>query len=125
MLKKFFIAAFIVLMPLIALADNPGQGPYYGPGSSGYENPISQGWGGGQTFSGTIRYVLIPLINQVIPVLGALALVLFFIGVIRYIRSEGDHSNRDEILWSLIALFVLFSLWGILRILTNTFLPGN
>lgn len=68
---------------------------------------------------------LIKIINQVIPVLGALALVLFMVGVVRYIRSGNEKKNRDEIMWSLVALFVLFSIWGILRILTNTFVTPS
>lgn len=76
------------------------------------------------TFAGIIAEI-IKLINYVIPVLGALAIVYLGIGVIRYIRNEGEHSNRQEILWSLIALFVLFSVWGILRILDNTLLEAT
>ena len=56
------------------------------------------------------------IFNQLIPVLVALALVLFMIGIIRYIRSGNEKKNRTEIMWSLVALFVLFSVWGILRI---------
>jgi len=54
------------------------------------------------------------------PVLVALALVLFMVGVVKYIYSEGEHKNRDLIMWSLIALFVMVSIWGILRILLNS-----
>lgn len=77
----------------------------------------------GTTFAGLIN-IVISYINQVIPVLLVLAIVLLFIGIIRYIYSSGKKSYRDSILWSLVAIFVLVSVWGLLRILTNTFLGG-
>ena len=55
----------------------------------------------------------------------ALALVLFMVGVVRYINSEGDKEKGGFIMWSLITLFVLVSVWGILRILMATFIPGQ
>lgn len=124
-IKKLLIAAALVLVPLGALADTPSASnpsAYYGPGTTGYESPTSQGWGGsGMTFAGAVNYVL-DIFDRLIPVLVALAIVYFFIGIIRYIRNQGEHSNRTEILWSLVALFVLFSVWGILNLLANTFL---
>lgn len=67
---------------------------------------------------------LVDLINTVIPVLVALALVLFFIGVVKYIKSQGEKKNRGVMLWSLVALFVMLSMWGILRLMCST-LTGN
>lgn len=59
---------------------------------------------------------IINLINTVLPVLVALALVLFMYGVIQYIYHEGEHKHRDAMLWSLLVLFVMLSFWGILRL---------
>ena len=60
------------------------------------------------------------LVDITIPVLGGIALLLFLTGVVRYIAKEGDaHGKSDEqkaMGWGLLALFVLFSIWGILRI---------
>jgi high-affinity Fe2+/Pb2+ permease len=78
----------------------------------------------GTTFAGLIN-IVIGYINQIIPVLLVLAIVLLFIGIIRYIHSSGKKSYRNSILWSLVVIFVLVSVWGLLRILTNTFLGGN
>ena len=70
-------------------------------------------------FAGVVSSVL-KIFDAAMPVLVALALVLFMVGVVKYIYSEGEHKNRDLIMWSLIALFVMVSIWGILRILLNS-----
>lgn len=64
---------------------------------------------------------LLGVFNIIIPALCALALVLFMYGMVKYVykRQPGDYKTM---LWSLIALFVLFSIWGILRVLMNTLL---
>lgn len=69
------------------------------------------------------------LVNSLIPVLASLALVLFFVGLIRYIYEAGDAKGhalgKDFIIWGLVALFVLFSLWGIMSVMCTVFLGGS
>ena len=71
---------------------------------------------------------IIGLINQVIPILGSFALILFLWGGLRMVYRSGDaHGHNDDkkaMQWSVIALFVLFSIWGILRLMSEAFLPG-
>ena len=71
----------------------------------------------------------ISIINLLIPVLVTLALILFFVGLIRYLAKSGDEKgkqrDKEVILWGLIALFIIFSVWGILGILKRTFLSGT
>lgn len=70
-------------------------------------------------------YDIIGLINMLIGVLSALALVVFFIGLVRYVKdsadSHGHTEGRERIIWSLVALFILFSIWGILALMSITF----
>jgi succinate dehydrogenase hydrophobic anchor subunit len=70
--------------------------------------------------------LFISLINFVIPVLVALALVLFLWGGVRYIYkasdAHGKGADKEVLLWGVIALFVLVSVWGILRILREALL---
>lgn len=73
----------------------------------------------GTDLAGLVQ-VLLGYVNQIIPVLVTLAIIYFFIGIISYIRDHGGKGSRNKIAWSLIALFVLLSVWGILRILTNS-----
>lgn len=73
--------------------------------------------------------VLVGFINTLIPVLASIALALFLWGTARFIyrsgSSEGHGHDRDMITWGLVALFILFSLWGIIGLLQNTLLPGG
>jgi hypothetical protein len=60
-------------------------------------------------------------INATTPVLAALAVACFFYGLVRYIYYAGDAKGhefgRQAIIWGLVGLFVIFSLWGILQFL--------
>jgi cytochrome bd-type quinol oxidase subunit 2 len=72
---------------------------------------------------------LISLINLLIGVMAPLALVLFFAGLVRYVyKSDDEHERargKETITWSLIALFVLFSIWGILALMNEAFFGGT
>lgn len=79
------------------------------------------------TFASVVANI-VSLLNLVIGVLAALALVIFFWGLVRYIYHSDDAHSREEgrssIMWGLVALFVLFSLFGILQLLTIAFFGG-
>ncbi len=70
-------------------------------------------------------YFVMGLINMVVPVLVAAALIFFMIGVIRYIYDEGEKTRRGLMLWSLVALFVMVSMWGTLRLMCLTFTQSS
>ena len=82
----------------------------------------------GATFA-TIVQNIVSLINLLIGVLSALAVVVFFIGLVRYIRESSDakgHSEgKERIIWSLVALFILFSIWGILALMSVAFFGSS
>ncbi len=67
---------------------------------------------------------VIGLINLAIPVLIALALVMFMWTAVRYITQAGEVGGeaRGQLLWALIALFVLFTIWGLVNVLCLSFL---
>lgn len=75
------------------------------------------------SFAGIVAYV-IGILNQLVLVLGALALLLFMWGVFQYIygAARGKQKNRQTITWGLLTLFILFSIWGILRLACDSFL---
>ena len=63
------------------------------------------------------------ILNRLIPVLIAVALVVFFWGLIQYIRT---HKNGKEIMIAgLVGLFIMVSVWGIIRIAQNTLGVGG
>lgn len=76
------------------------------------------------TFADIVAY-LIGILNQLVFVLAGLAVVLFLWGMVKYVRNSamGKPQDKKVVLWSLIALFVLFSVWGILRVMCVSF--GN
>lgn len=108
MMRKFSYA-LIALAPLIAGAQVRTPSPSWNLSDA-------VGW-------------IISIINLIIPILGGVALIVFFVGLIRYIRSasggQGKVDGRTLILWGLITLFVLFSVWGIVGILRSTFLSAT
>jgi uncharacterized protein with PQ loop repeat len=75
-------------------------------------------------FAGLVDSIL-GVFNIILPVLVAVSLVLFFYGIVQYVYSQDNKKHGPIILWSLVALFIMLSLWGILRILENTFLGGT
>jgi len=81
------------------------------------------------TFAELIARV-IGIINAIIPLLAGLALLGFMYNMFLLIWQTNhghaqDAERRTMIIWNLIALFVLFSIWGILRILLHTFFPND
>lgn len=65
------------------------------------------------------------LLNSVIVLLSALALLIFLWGLAKYIFRSGDESRLEDakrfMFWGIISLFVLFSIWGIVQFLQVTF----
>jgi len=74
-----------------------------------------------------VEYV-IGIINMIIPVLILLVLLLLLYAAFRYVlkagESQGKGAEREAIIWGLISLFVIVSVWGILRIMCSTVI-GN
>jgi len=62
------------------------------------------------------------ILQNIIPILSGLALILFLAGLVKFVfdRAKGNHENltkdKKGMLWGLIALFVLVSLWGIIKL---------
>ncbi len=65
------------------------------------------------------------ILNYTIPVIITLALIYFLWGVGRFILSAGDEQKRGEarniMVWGIIALFVMVSVWGLVNVLVSTF----
>ena len=64
------------------------------------------------------------LLNLAVPVVIGLALIYFLWGTAQFILHAGEQKSRDEgkqkMLWGIIALFVMFSIWGILSWIGTT-----
>ncbi len=64
------------------------------------------------------------LINQVIPFIIALTVLVFLWGVFMFVVSGADSEKRKEaqgyMIWGIIALFVMVSVWGLVNILVRS-----
>ncbi|MCX6752486.1 MAG: pilin [Candidatus Nomurabacteria bacterium] len=81
--------------------------------------------------NGTLLGVLCKIgqiLNAVVPVLIALGIVYFVWGVISYVigtDEETKKSAREKMVYGIIGLAVIVAVWGLVRILTNTFQVNN
>jgi hypothetical protein len=73
------------------------------------------------TFADFIRDTILPLVNSLTVLLASVALLSFFYGLMRFILNVGNtgekavKEGKDLMVWGLVALFVMVSVWGILR----------
>jgi hypothetical protein len=68
------------------------------------------------------------LINGGIGVALILGIVIYFWGVVSTLphQSKGDGERlRTQLVWGIAALFIMFSVWGILGLLRNTLFGGG
>ena len=64
--------------------------------------------------------IFLALMRTAVPVIAGLALLVFIWGLVKFIsRVGGDEKAVTEgkklMIWGLIALFIMISIWGILR----------
>ncbi|NLE07129.1 MAG: hypothetical protein GX627_00725 [Parcubacteria group bacterium] len=59
------------------------------------------------------------IVNKIIPILFALALLVFFWGLVRYIFTgpEKKAEARSLMIWGVVILFVMASVWGLVHFL--------
>jgi|SRR3989344_521396 len=71
-----------------------------------------------------IRKINQAIIEPIIALLFALAVVYFLWGVFVFVRSADDEEGRKtggrHILWGLIGMFIMISVFGIMRLILNT-----
>ena len=69
----------------------------------------------------TFVYQIVGVVQQLIGLLAALALLSFFWGLSKFILSAGDEKKTQEgkniMIWGTVGLFVMVSIWGILALL--------
>ena len=63
------------------------------------------------------------LIQGLIPIVIGLGVLVFLFGILRYVLASDDagkSQGRTFMLWGIIALFVMVSVWGLVNILRET-----
>ena len=81
------------------------------------------------TFQNFLGYIVCIINSSVIPLIFALAVVMFIWGVVKFtIINANEEAKREEgrqyMLWGIIALAVMLSVWGLVGILGGTFNIG-
>ena len=75
-------------------------------------------------FKGLIYGIIDGILKPLIPFIIALAVVIFLWGVLKFIMAAGDEKKRgegrDSIIWGLIGITIMVSIWGLVKILTDT-----
>lgn len=65
------------------------------------------------------------LVNTLIPIVFALALLFFLWGLARYILAAGNEEAKEQgkriMIWGIVALFIMASVWGIVAFLQDLF----
>ncbi len=63
--------------------------------------------------------------TSVVPLIYALAFLVFIVGMVRYLfleqGEEGREKGKQLMLWGIIGFVVMFSVWGLVNLLLNTF----
>lgn len=69
------------------------------------------------------------IVNPLIILLFVLAMVYFLYGLVQYFISPDNEeirtSSKSHMLWGVIGMFVMISVFGIMRIVLNTLGEGN
>ncbi len=64
------------------------------------------------------------ILSKLLPLIITLTLIVFLWGIFKFVMSGGDTEQRREargyIIWGIIALFVMVSVWGLVNILSRT-----
>jgi len=64
------------------------------------------------------------LFNYIFPILLLIAVFIIIWGIFQFILNAGDEearkSGRSKILWGIVGVFLMLSVWGLINILVNT-----
>lgn len=77
-----------------------------------------------QTVITDIIDTIYEILNAIVPVLIVLATIFFFWGLAKFILNAGDSEGRKQgvqiMIYGVIGLFVIVSVWGLVALLQNT-----
>ena len=76
------------------------------------------------TFAQLVDSLVSLVDSAVIPLLYAFAFIFFLVGMVRFFFMGGEEARKkgkEFMLWGIIGFVVLFSVWGIVRLLLSVF----
>lgn len=65
------------------------------------------------------------VISLTIPVLIGLAVLAFSWGIVKYLFGSDKEGGKQMMIWGIIAIFVMTSVWGLVGILRSTIFGNN
>jgi hypothetical protein len=108
-MKKYLVFAAAFLFPALTFAQGRQGG-----GFSSLQDTLG---------------TLTNFINALIPFAIGIAVLVFIFGLISFITAGADEEKRkgarNTIIWGIIILFVMVSVWGLVNVLRNTFSLDN
>jgi len=76
-------------------------------------------------FQNLLIYASCIINKSVIPLIFALALVMFIWGVVQYVINSDEEAKKEKgkqfMIWGIIGLTVMFGVWGLVKIVGFTF----
>jgi uncharacterized membrane protein YozB (DUF420 family) len=60
------------------------------------------------------------ILNMLIPILIAAAVVFFFYGLVQYIRKPEIAEGRNTMIAGILSLFIMVSIWGLVNLAQNS-----
>ncbi len=77
-----------------------------------------------------LSYITCIINKSVFPLIFTIAVVVFVWGVVQYVLLGADDESkrtkgRQFMVWGILALSVMISVWGLVKIVTNTFNVSN
>lgn len=78
----------------------------------------------GRSFKNFTECILSFLTDLIIPILFSVAIIVFVYGIVKYVIAGANSNNRREatntMIWGILGLFVMFAVWGIVALISNT-----
>jgi uncharacterized membrane protein len=69
------------------------------------------------------------ILSALVPLIVSLAVVVFLWGVLKYViagsNKDGKEEGRKFMIWGLIGLVVMVSVWGLVALVKNTFFESS
>ena len=88
---------------------------------------LAEAAGAPRTFRELAKQI-VDLLTAAAATLVFMSLVIFMYGIARNLTKLGENETgayRDFVFWGVIILFVMVSIWGILRLIQNTVFQGS
>lgn len=122
---KFIASAFIFLSPVLAMAQATPN-VTFNSANNNSSNVCNNNLG---SIKDVFDLAICILQRSVWPLLVSISVIVFIIGVIRYIKNADDSSAREEgrnfMIYGIVGLFVMISVWGLVGVLQGTFGLGT